>query len=231
MRQHDIFQNANETAGDNLATHKELVVTALCLLEQLDLASRRISSSVELGVLGLASSSVQLVLTALGADVGVGGSLAIRIVNFSDLFQIHNNRGLAGILQNQLGVSGSSANILFVSKLVRQSSYIAIFALCTNSRNSIVQGVIRDSLVGLVRGHIGQSSIGLRTYFCTGLSIIDLIGFLRRERGGAQCQSHDHGQHSCNDLLHVCFLHKNLFVSDLTSPLSPAVYNVNIIML
>ena len=28
----------------------------------------------------------------------------------------------------------------------------------------------------------------------------------RSKRHGAQCQSHDHGQHSCNDLLHVCFL-------------------------
>ena len=60
-----------------------------------------------------------------------------------------------------------------------------------------------------------------------------------RGRGRA-CASTAAGQrerHDCtceecgNDLLHVCFLHKNLFVSDLTSPLSPAVYNVNIIML
>ena len=73
--------------------------------------------------------------------------------------------------------------------------------------------------------YLGLSVIGI------GVGNSALVGDFRSERHGAQCQSHDHGQHSCNDLLHVCFLHKNLFVSDLTSPLSPAVYNVNIIML
>ena len=77
----------------------------------------------------------------------------------------------------------------------------------------------------------GKFSSGTRGYYTVtlsgagslhfGIELILSIGVLgmqslspsRRESGGAQCQSHDHGQHSCNDLLHVCFLHKNLFVS------------------
>ena len=81
---------------------------------------------------------------------------------------------------------------------------------------SNILGSLRDGL------RVGQGFIRRQTGADTSLGVVEIVGLHRRERGGAQCQSHDHGQHSCNDLLHVCFLHKNLFVSDLTSPLSPA---------
>ena len=100
-----------------------------------------------------------------------------------------------------------------------------------SARQGVHSNRARNDTISSGGRSIGDGNSRNLLLFLGGIRNLNQLILFRSERHGAQCQSHDHGQHSCNDLLHVCFLHKNLFVSDLTSPLSPAVYNVNIIML
>ena len=82
--------------------------------------------------------------------------------------------------------------------------------------NSLITTVLQDFL-NFGSNQLGAILVGVELALLLVIGLFqDLAGTCGndiRESGGAQCQSHDHGQHSCNDLLHVCFLHKNLFAS------------------
>ena len=209
-----------------------------------DFGDRQVSNSV--GILGAEVHDLGLII---GHLVVIAGLLRVESVNISNLdillslFQIGVNSnivtiigagsGSGDILHNDLGIGVALGNnlLLSIGDLNELGSVLVPHIVkATNSRPIGIVAALDNGgqlLIGVVPGLSSSNGIAV----CSSGNV-GLVGDgIRRESGGAQCQSHDHGQHSCNDLLHVCFLHKNLFVSSLASPLSPAVYNVNIIML
>ena len=125
-----------------------------------------------------------------GSSVNLG-HIEQNILLTSDSHSIISNSGSGGL---------DVDNAISISQILQVASAIGIAGSSGDG----------DGLVGLL-GHSAIRSDDLTTDVGA-IGQIQVI-VVRRERGGAQCQSHDHGQHSCNDLLHVCFLHKNLFVS------------------
>ena len=174
-----------------------------------------VNGSVELGIFVILGV-VQLELAAGLAKVGVSLAVA-NIGDIGNSLDIHSDLGTIVIFYDIVGISSIALDQLGILQTGIRGRVASVVS------NSL--GSLRDGL------RVGQGFIRRQTGADTSLGVVEIVGLHRSESGGAQCQSHDHGQHSCNVLLHVCFLHKNLFVSDLTSPLSPAVYNVNIIML
>ena len=168
--------------------------------------------------------------------IGINIKLAALVTNLGEslnLGNIHSTR--INVLQVQCGSTGLGELQIEIS-LVCLGVITVVGSVCSRgitysvvSNITSAGGFVERSLVSFHRKAF--SIRGVRHQLFAASGIAGITSNRCRESGGAQCQSHDHGQHSCNDLLHVCFLHKNLFVSDLTSPLSPAVYNVNIIML
>ena len=181
-------------------------------------------------------------------DYATKAELAIQTALRTDNTVLGSNIGLVGVVglvvginNSRLGVIHAILSLIHIKQITSighlRQSVLAKTASLDNSGFGIGSdadglGASLDIILAIRTITLNENLFQSQGTSRAHLIVLDTInGEIRRERGGAQCQSHDHGQHSCNDLLHVCFLHKNLFVSDLTSPLSPAVYNVNIIML
>ena len=199
--------------NNNLTIHyQDAIASGAVSNSQIGVASNLI------GVIGL-SGIVVGGLLILAASVGeIAVDLTGDIVGSGNLSQVQNH---------VLGIGLFVQNIGSLSQSIHNDISLAIDGIMRiDTSSGLAIGGLRIGVAGIRQGN-RRSRIGLISIGALKEAGLDV----RRESGGAQCQSHDHGQHSCNDLLHVCFLHKNLFVSDLTSPLSPAVYNVNIIML
>ena len=168
--------------------------------------------------------------------IGINIKLAALIANLGESLNLGNiHSTIINVLQVQCGSTGLGELQIEIS-LVCLGVITVVGSVCSRgitysvvSNITSAGGFVERSLVSFHRKAF--SIRGVRHQLFAASGIAGITSNRCRESGGAQCQSHDHGQHSCNDLLHVCFLHKNLFVSSLTSPLSPAVYNVNIIML
>ena len=198
MLDNSCAQNVDFGASNNLTINQQLRVTTGNSLEQLGLIGIIVHSGVELGVRGLASS--QLVLTALLTNIGVSGTITI-IGLISNDGQIHSDSVLTIVLQNIVSISSlGDGNKLGTSDGLGQRLVLI----------ELIESDLLGSAIGITL--IVLQVLG-NVVSVAGLSIVCIILLSVGERHGAQCQSHDHGQHSCNDLLHVCFLHKNLFVS------------------
>ena len=181
------------------------------------------------GASSLGSRSVHILgAIQLGNIVGLAGIEGSGLLVVAALFTKSDNLGL-DIGGDNLVQIQHDILALVVSALLVVHNQVGL-SQGTNSNISLVVstgGVVRNiaSRGGLTIGDSGVLSrskgkghliLANGNVSLASTASITLNG-VRRERGGAQCQSHDHGQHSCNDLLHVCFLHKNLFVSDSAS--------------
>ena len=114
-----------------------------------------------------------------------------NIVGAVDLNQVQG--GLAGSGELQvIGLGISSDNIVAghaVHGHVIVSDHAVAGLLVELSLEGLVGNVLSDFLAGLVISSVLHSG----------------------ESGNAQSHGHDHSKNSCDDLLHVCFLHKKFF--------------------
>jgi len=164
-------------------------------------------------VVSLIRSGIRTIVNLAALHAPVGKSLDALFVaertslRVSDNVHIVQNGGFTLLANSVAADSGGSGLDSVLSSTILVKNQIS------NITGTVGVGLSSNLVNSLVANTIVANSLGLHLIGHARIGQIQIVLVVRRESGGAQCQSHDHGQHSCNDLLHVCFLHKNLFAS------------------
>ena len=143
------------------------------------------------------------VIAALGAQIDLGTNLGISKSRVGNLVQI-----LDSTINSQLVLSVSCGDLNVSASVITGQGEIT-----TSGAHQFAVGLALGSS-GIGDGH----TIHILLHPAA-IPLIEITISGSSHCGGAQCQSHDHGQHSCNVCVRFGFILRN------------SVYNVNIIML
>ena len=193
--------SSNILHDNDLAANDQEVIAVVAIsngqiLGTIDLAGVvSLGSVIGRGLVILAASISKIIVDLTSNILCTGGNLS----------QIHDNiLALNFLVQDVSSLGQRIHNDKIAGGSITGHRIVSISAISGLAVGGLGVSVLNVGQLDRLGGHV----------LAGGISGLDkALRNASRESGGAQCQSHDHGQHSCNDLLHVCFLHKNLFVS------------------